>query len=248
MESVCGRYASTRTSAELAALFEVEDLTEGDLVPAYNVAPTDPAPIVRLSPAGPVLCVARWGLLPHWVRDPREAARMINARAETVAGSRVFGDAFAERRCLVPADGWYEWRISGDADPGHKRAARSARQPYFMTRPDAVVFGGVWSRWGTGVAARVTFSIVTMPAIGPLASVHDRMPLLLDASRWREWLHGSDPVTLLTPPSSAYCAELEIRPVSAAVGDVRKDGPELVRRVVVSDLESSTVDQSLTLF
>jgi putative SOS response-associated peptidase YedK len=238
---MCGRYASIRTAADLAALFEVEDLTEGDLVPDYNVAPTDPAPIVRLSAErGRVLSVARWGFLPSWARDSRDAARMINARAETIAGSRAFGDAFAGRRCLVPADGWYEWRKGGDG--------RAVKQPYFMTRPDPVVFGGVWSRWGVGEAARLTFGIITMPAIGALAEVHDRMPLLLDASRWATWLRGSEPETLLTPPSFDYCAEFEIRPISTAVGDVRKDGPELVRPVSVSDLDRSTVDRSPTLF
>jgi putative SOS response-associated peptidase YedK len=242
---MCGRYASTRTAADLAALFEVEDLTEGDLVPDYNVAPTDPAPIVRLAGEGPVLCVARWGFLPSWARDAREAARMINARAETVAGSRVFGEAFAQRRCLVPADGWYEWRKTGDADQG---VGRAAKQPYFMTRTGPVVFGGVWSRWGIGDAARITFSIITMPSLGELAAVHDRMPLLLDASRWVAWLRGSEPETLLTPPSSEYCAEFEVRPVSSAVGDVRKDGPELVRRAALSDPSMSTVDQAPTLF
>jgi putative SOS response-associated peptidase YedK len=246
---MCGRYASTRTAADLAALFEVEDLTDGDLVPDWNVAPTDPAPIVRVSAErGPVLCVARWGFLPSWARDTRDAARMINARAETVAGSRAYGDAFARRRCLIPADGWYEWRVEADADHRAGPARRSTKRPYFMTRTDRVVFAGVWSRWGSGDESRITFSIMTLPAMGELATVHDRMPLVLDSSRWDAWLQGNDPETLLTPPSSEYCAEFEIRPVSTAVGDVRKDGPELVRRVPVSDPDMSTVDLAPTLF
>src|SRR5688572_19752083 len=119
---MCGRYASIRSATDLAALFDVEDLTDGDLVPDYNVAPTDPAPIVRLaSPdaaaaAGSgrsVLTLARWGLVPAWARDGSGGARMINARVETVASSRVFGEAVRGRRCLVPADGWYEWRRVG---------------------------------------------------------------------------------------------------------------------------------------
>ncbi|MBX6751889.1 MAG: SOS response-associated peptidase [Micromonosporaceae bacterium] len=246
---MCGRYASTRSSADLAALFEVEDMTDGELVPSYNVAPTDPAPIVRVSAQrGPVLCVARWGFLPPWSRSPRDAARMINARAETVAGSRVYGEAFARRRCLVPADGWYEWRITSDTTERSGRAGRPVKQPYFMTRPDAVVFGGVWSVWGTGADARLTFSIITVPAVGDLAAVHDRMPLLIEPHRWVDWLRGSDMAGLLTPPSSNFCADIEIRPVSAAVGDVRKDGPELVHPHTVTDPDLSTVEFAPTLF
>lgn len=243
---MCGRYASTRSAADLAALFEVEDLTEGDLVPDYNVAPTDPAPIVRVSAErGAVLSVARWGFLPTWARDAREAARMINARSETIAGSRAFGAAFAQRRCLVPADGWYEWRSESGAD---RRPNLPAKRPYFMTRPDRVVFGGVWSRWGLGADSRITFSIITLPAIGELATVHDRMPMVIEPHRWTDWLQGTDSGAQLTPPSSEYCAGFEIRPISTAVGDVRKDGPELVRRVAVPDPDVSTVDRAPTLF
>jgi putative SOS response-associated peptidase YedK len=110
------------------------------------------------------------------------------------------------------------------------------------------VFGGVWSQWGTGTELRMTFSIITMPAIGALATVHERMPLLLDEPRWADWLSGSEPSKLLTPPPSEYRDGLELRPVSTAVGDVRKDGPELLRRVTVSDIDVSTVDSAPTLF
>ncbi len=267
---MCGRYASIRSATDLAALFDVEDLTDGELAPDYNLAPTDPAPIVRLV-SGPAagLTVARWGFVPAWARDASGAARMINARIETVASSRVFAEAVRERRCLVPAEGWYEWRRVG--------GLRSARQPYFMTRPEGVVFAGIWSvsagarvrppasgePLGNGDVASplVTFSIITMPAQGELATVHDRMPLLLEPSRWDAWLHsdeasrrsagaaGSTDVTaLLIPPSPAYCAEIEIRPVSTSVGDVRNDGPELVRRIALAPPQLSIVDDVPTLF
>jgi putative SOS response-associated peptidase YedK len=236
---MCGRYASTRSAADLAALFDAEDMTDGDLVPDYNIAPTDPAPIVHLMPDGTAaLRVARWGFLPSWAPDPTGAARMINARAETVERSRTFRDAFAQRRCLVPADGWYEWR----------RDSSGAKNAYFMTRPEGVVFGGIWSKWGQGELARITFSIITMPAIGALTGVHDRMPLQLDAFQLVAWLAGSNLETMLTSPSSQYCSGVEIRPVSAAVGDVRKDGPELVQRVVGATAPPSTVDRAPTLF
>src|SRR5690349_18997031 len=117
---MCGRYASTRSSTDLATLFDALDTTDEALVPDYNLAPTDPAPIVRVSASAGarVLAVARWGLVPAWSADGRGGARMINARAETVATSRAFAPSFERRRCLVPADGWYEWARTGPATGG----------------------------------------------------------------------------------------------------------------------------------
>jgi putative SOS response-associated peptidase YedK len=239
---MCGRYATTRGTADLSALFDA--LEEDDytpLPPDYNVAPTDPVPIVRTvdSEGARRLAVARWGLLPHWAKDPRSGARMINARAETVATSSAFASSFARRRCLIPADGWYEWLARPDG--GRKQA-------YFMTPRDGSVlaFGGIWAPWGTtgqgrgrGVGRaepdrsfRLTCSIVTMVARGPLAAVHDRMPLVLPADRWAGWLGGpADPEFLLAPPVIEFLEGIELRPVGPAVGDVRNDGPDLVARL-----------------
>jgi putative SOS response-associated peptidase YedK len=244
---MCGRYASTRSAADLASLFDAVDETEGGLAADYNVAPTDPVPIVRFTArtASRVLSVARWGLVPVWSRDTSGAARMINARAETVATSRAFARPFVERRCLVPADGWYEWQRLDAGDP------RGAKQPYFMTRGDGGVlaFAGLWSVWGAGDERLLTFSVLTLPAVGDLALVHDRMPLVLAPPRFHEWLSASDATGLLTPPSPEYAAGIELRPVGTAVGDVRNDGPDLVRAVPAPRLAQSTVDsQDLTLF
>jgi putative SOS response-associated peptidase YedK len=237
---MCGRYASTRSAADLAELFEAVDETEGGLVVDFNVAPTDPAPVVRLSARSeaPVLSVARWGLVPNWSRDASGAARMINARAETVTESRAFARSFQERRCLVPVDGWYEWR----------RIDGGKKQPYFMTRPESLVLAGIWSTWGAGSSRLLTFSILTRPALGDLSLVHDRMPLVLEPTQWAIWLREPDPAGLLTGPSADYCAGIELRPVAANVGDVRNDGPELIHRVAAPPLSVSTVDPSPTLF
>jgi putative SOS response-associated peptidase YedK len=226
---MCGRYATTRNAADLASLFEAIDDTDGALAPDYNVAPTDPVPVVRMSQrlGGTALSVARWGLVPPWAADPRVGARMINARSETIVTSSAYAISFARRRCLIPADGWYEWA----------RMPGGAKQPYFMTFPDGspVVFGGIWTVWDgparDGAGRRLTCSIVTLPAIGDLGAVHDRMPLLLPARRWTAWLTGPAGDDLLAPPPESLVAELEIRPVGAAVGDVRNDGPGLVARV-----------------
>ncbi|MFF0657132.1 SOS response-associated peptidase [Micromonospora tulbaghiae] len=218
---MCGRYATTRSAADLSALFSSTDET-GGVAADYNVAPTDPVPLVRLAPEGHrLLSLGRWGLLPQWSRSAAGAARMINARAETVATSRAYAPSFARRRCLVPADGWYEW----------VRLADGGRQPYFMTPRDGSVlaFAGIWSVWESAGAARLTFSVLTTAAVGELAEVHDRMPLLLSPERWAGWLGpAEEPAELLTPPDAGLLAGLEIRPVSRAVGDVRNDGPELI--------------------
>ncbi len=225
---MCGRYATTRTTTDLSALFDAVDETDGALGPDYNVAPTDPVPIVRVTSAGHrAVSAARWGLVPAWAKDPRSGARMINARAERVADAPAFARAFAKRRCLIPADGWYEWRPKE-----HGRG----KQPYYMTAPDGLVFAGLWAVWGSGPDRLITSSVVTMPARGDLTFVHDRMPLVLDRTRWANWLNASaDSVDLLDPPDDAFLAGLEIRPVGPAVGDVRNDGPGLIESVSISD-------------
>ncbi|WBB66608.1 SOS response-associated peptidase [Micromonospora sp. WMMD812] len=234
---MCGRYATTRSAGELSALFEADDETGDRLGPDHNVAPTDPVPLVRMTAEGHrVLAAARWGFLPHWSRTPAGAARMINARAETVATSRAYAGAFARRRCLVPADGWYEWVRAPDG-----------RQAYYMTPLDGSVlaFAGIWSVWGEGDDARLTFSVLTTAAVGELAEVHDRMPLLLPRDRWAPWLApAGDPGALLAPPSPDWLAGLEVRPVGPAVGDVRNDGPHLTERVPVA----RSAPEELTLF
>jgi putative SOS response-associated peptidase YedK len=197
------------------------------------VAPTDVVPVVRrpLRPDRPprVLSVARWGLLPHWAKDPRLGARMINARAETVTAAPAYADAFAARRALVPVDGWYEWlRLPG-----------GGKQPYFLTPVDGTVLAlaGLWSRWGP--QRLLTFTVVTTAAVGALASIHDRMPLLLPQSRWRSWLTDTQPS--LDPPDGSFLAGIELRPVGPSVGNVRNDGPALVRRMALPPQPAGTL-------
>ena len=235
---MCGRYATTRSPVDLSALFEATDDVEG-LEPDYNVAPTDPVPMVRMSADGRRLSVARWGLVPHWAKDPRAGARMINARAETVATSNAFAPSFAKRRCLVPADGWYEW----------VKFTTGGKQAYYMTPTDGQIcaFAGIWATWGPDKL--LTCSIVTIAAIDDLNLIHDRMPLLLPPDRWATWLDGPPSEDLLAPTPADLVAGLELRPVGAAVGDVRNDGPQLIARVSAPPLggmPDSPVD--LTLF
>jgi putative SOS response-associated peptidase YedK len=242
---MCGRYATSRSNLDLSALFEAADETDG-LEPDYNVAPTDPVPVVRVSASagGRVLSRARWGLVPAWAKDPKVGARMINARVETVVTSNAFAQSFAKRRCLVPADGWYEW-VRAEESP------KNTKRPYFMTLGDAepCVFAGLWTVWGQGEGRLLTCSIITTPAVDDLALVHDRMPLLLPPERWDSWLAGAPTPQLLAPTPPSHVARLELRPVGPRVGDVRNDGPDLIAKVPATPLRSSDVEPiDLTLF
>lgn len=215
---MCGRYATTRSDTDLSILFDAVNITEG-VEPSWNVAPTDPVPVVRVSQrhGARVLDSAKWGLLPPWAQDPRAGARMINARAETVATTPAFAPSFAKRRCLVPADGWYEWVRTG-----------KEKQAYYMTPLDGspLAFAGIWSMWGTDT---LTCSVVTTAALGGLAEVHDRMPLVLPRHRWPDWLAaGGDPAELLRPMTPAELEFIEVRAVRPDVGNVRNNGPELI--------------------
>lgn len=224
---MCGRYATTRSEADLSDLFDALDVTE-DLAPSWNVAPTDPVPVVRVSQSrdARVLDTARWGLVPPWATDLRGGARMINARSETVATSPAFAPSFARRRCLVPADGWYEWIRSGNQ-----------RRAFYMTPADGspLAFAGVWSAWGP--ESVLTCSVLTTAAAGELRRVHDRMPLILPRERWAGWLAGGgDPAELLQPMTERELAAIEVRPVGPAVGNVRNNGPELLAPPVEATL------------
>jgi putative SOS response-associated peptidase YedK len=241
---MCGRYATTRSSADLSALFDADDETHDGLAADYNVAPTDPVPIVRMSrSAGArVLTRVKWGLVPAYAKDTRGGARMINARAETVTKSGAFAPSFAKRRCLVPADGWYEWQRRGPKD----------KQPYFMTDPDGDVlaFAGLWAVWGRGDDRVLSCCILTAAALGDLTLIHDRMPLVLARDAWDAWLTAepADAERLLTP-SAEIVSGLEVRPVGVRVGDVHNDGPSLIERVDAPAVDALSQDRAdLTLF
>jgi len=258
---MCGRYASTRSAEDLVSEFDAVDASEGEqLHPDYNVAPTDRVHVVRRSRRAPelaaagalagggavmgserVVSVARWGLVPSWAKDPGMGARMLNARAESLVEKPAFRAAFARRRCLVPADGWFEWTPRQNA-PG--------KQAYFMTPSGGggLVFAGLWEVWGSGEDRLYTCTVVTTEAVGPLAAVHDRMPLVLPLHRWAAWLGEegtADPAMLLAPSPIELVEAVEIRPVGPAVGNVRNKGSELVALV---EADSDGIDLNPTLF
>jgi putative SOS response-associated peptidase YedK len=228
---MCGRYVAKRGLDDLAAEFEAEDALGEALRPDYNIAPTDLVPVVVLRHRsgdrdGPLvrqLRAAKWGLVPSWAQDTRRAAKLINARAETVTELPAFRSAVRRRRCLVPADGWYEWAPRPDG---------AGRQPIYLTPAggDVVGFAGLYEIWGQD--RLLTSSIVTTAALGRLTAVHHRMPLMLPRSSWAAWLDpGREDVTDLLMPDPGLVDGMELRPVGPAVGTVANDGPGLIEQV-----------------
>lgn len=254
---MCGRYASARKRIELLEEFSVQrDETGEALQPDYNVAPTKPVYAVVERAGTPAedaeaigadaaagfasadgevareLRVMRWGLVPFWARDARIGSRMINARAETVAEKPAFKRAFARRRCLLPADGYYEWQPL----PG------GGKQPVYISRSDGgcLALAGLYELWrdpavaADDPSARVwTTTVITTSAPDKLGMIHDRMPMIIDEASWADWLDpGEVPVSdlraLLRP---AVVSELTTWPVATLVNSVRHNGPQLIEPV-----------------
>ncbi|MEA2306107.1 MAG: hypothetical protein QOH43_3387 [Solirubrobacteraceae bacterium] len=216
---MCGRYAIAGPDpSQLRARFPVGESVE--IRRRWNVAPTDEVLTVTTTregePRGELL---RWGLVPHWAKDPGMGAKMINARAETVAEKPAFRDAFAGRRCLIVADGFYEWRREGGRP-----------QPMWITRADGepFAFAGLWATWhGPDEQVLRTCSIVTTRANDALAPIHDRMPVMLAPETEADWLDPAAPPELLHELlRPAPDREVAHRPVGYAVNSVRNDGPE----------------------
>ena len=244
---MCGRYSASLSTADLAAVFGIhdDDVRTEALAPSWNVAPTDPVHAVlerRVKdddgePTGEVrrqLRSMRWGLVPSWAKDLSVGARLINARAESVADKPAFRRALAARRCLLPADGYYEWM----------KLADGRKQPFFIQRRDdvPVVFAGLYEIWrdpaGPPDGPLVwSCSVVTTDASPAVREIHDRMPVLLDPAVWDRWTDPAyddvDALRALLIPAPPDV--LEAYPVSTAVSSVRNNGPELVTPVAADD-------------
>lgn len=263
---MCGRYASFRDAQDLADAFAVAppDVAPdaAALPPSWNVAPTDPVRVVVERHPRPQdaaesadddaarrsLRLARWGLVPGWAKDPSIGSRMINARVETLDTKPAFRKALAARRCLVPAEGYYEWQTPPEDAPAvvgsSGRRRRPPKQPFWIHPPDGgpLAFAGLYEFWRDPTRADddpqrwlVTMTIVTggAPTDDPaLAEIHDRQPVMLDPSRWDAWLDpdltDTDRVmALLRRPAPPLVAT----PVSTEVNAVGNDGPHLVEPV-----------------
>jgi putative SOS response-associated peptidase YedK len=175
---MCGRFTLTVTAETIADFFGLVEVPT--LTPRYNIAPTQLVAVVARAEAGRRLGWARWGLIPSWAPDPASVAyRMINARSETVEASGAFRDAFGRRRCLIPADGFYEWQAAG-----------KKKQPYHFTLRDRGPFGiaALWERWRGGEEDIVSCALLTTSANAAVGAVHDRMPVILPPAAFDRWL------------------------------------------------------------
>jgi putative SOS response-associated peptidase YedK len=223
---MCGRFTQQTSSSELARIFDAEDLAD-DPGGRFNVAPTDEAAVIVQREERRAVVRYRWGLVPGWASDTRMASRAFNARAETLAASPLFRDAFRRRRCLVPVDGFYEWLREG-----------SKRQPMRIHDPSGrpLALAGLWTGRqdvDTGEWRR-TFTIVTTRPNQLMAPIHDRMPVIVPPDAWADWLDPAPPNpgelrALLEPRDDVV---LDAYPVAPLVNNVRNDGPELVERYV----------------
>ena len=214
---MCGRYMLTSPVDALRQLFLFEQ--RPNLMPRYNIAPTQEVPIVRLTRDGAAreLLMMRWGLVPFWAKDLKIGNRLINARCETAHRQSAFREAFRQRRCLVPADGFFEWRREG-----------KARQPLLIRRRDQApfAFAGLWERWRDPSSESIvrSFTILTCPPNALVATVHDRMPVILAPEHRASWLDPStsDVGSLLVPCPAEW---LETLPVSSRVNSPKYDDP-----------------------
>ena len=246
---MCGRYAASRSPDDLVEEFEVDDRSEQVLPASYNVAPTQDVYAVlerppRGEPEAPVrrvLRVVRWGLVPSWAKSPSIGSRMINARMETVAEKPAFRKAFAARRCLLPADGYFEWY--GEV--------KGRKQPFFI-RPadgDVLAMAGLYELWRNPGAAEGedpwlwSATVLTTRATDDLGQIHDRMPLLVEKPRYAEWLDpsSSDPDALARLLVPAAPGLLRAYPVSTEVNNVKNDDPHLVEPIEVEPAPAGAV-------
>ncbi|GKQ40527.1 SOS response-associated peptidase [Streptomyces sp. A012304] len=244
---MCGRYVSTRRPEDLVQLFHVTDWrAEETLAPNWNVAPTDEvwAVLERAprdeseAPAERRLRPLRWGLVPSWAKDTKIGARMINARMETVHEKPAFRRAFTRHRCLLPADGFYEWQSAKDPATGKTR-----KQPYFVHPEDdqVMALAGLYEYWRDPSVRRdddpaawlMTCTIITTEASDAAGRLHPRMPLALAEDRYDAWLDPAhqDPDALRALLGRPADGHLEARPVSTAVNNVGNNGPQLLEEI-----------------
>ncbi|MBT8136074.1 MAG: SOS response-associated peptidase [Gammaproteobacteria bacterium] len=220
---MCGRFAFYAPAEAVTRIFGVED--PPDIEPRFNIAPTQFVPIIRADSDGErSVSMLRWGLVPFWAKDKAIGNRMINARAETLSEKPAYKSPFRKRRCIVPANGFYEWKKQG-----------SVKQPYFISHGGDKPFGmaGLWARWRDGEnddETLETFTIVTTAPNEAVAPLHNRMPAIIDTSHFTQWLDPENHDTaalqelLLPPPAEP----VTVWPVSRRVNDPKNDEAELV--------------------
>jgi putative SOS response-associated peptidase YedK len=225
---MCGRYASTLPPEAMRALFRY--LEQPNFPARYNIAPTQPIAIVRMAEGKRQFALVRWGLIPAWVKDPRAFSLLINARGESVNEKPAFRNAMKYRRCLVPADGFYEWKREGEK-----------KRPYFVRRRDGapIAFAGLWENWmGPNGEEVETAAIVTTTASRSIAHIHDRMPVIVPPEAFDFWLDPKvDAQTAAAVLTPAPDATIEAYEVSSAVNRTANDTAVLMEPLREPEVE-----------
>ena len=215
---MCGRYALHANPEVVALLFGLSEVPA--CAPRYNIAPASRVLIIRKNEAAMVPAIVRWGLVPRWARDPSIGAKMNNARAETVAEKPSFREAYRKRRCLIPANGFYEWKPEG-----------GRKQPYYIypSNGELFAFAGLWEAWSGPTGPLETCAIITTEANEKMSAVHDRMPVILAPRDYSKWLAGGEcgqyGQGLLRPCAADV---IGIRRVSRAFNSASNDVPGLI--------------------
>ncbi|MDD4767811.1 MAG: SOS response-associated peptidase [Desulfotomaculaceae bacterium] len=219
---MCGRFTLYVDSKKLNTVFHLTN-NIFDYVPRYNIAPGQQIAVITQYDGGRVFSYMRWGLIPPWAKDAKMGYRLINARSETVDNKPAFKVSFRHRRCLIPADGFYEWKKN------------NAKQPVYISMPGKAVFAfaGIWTQWTPPQGSTInSCSIITTAANETIRSIHDRMPVLFDQEQqFQAWLEQNDPLELkkLLQP---YAGPLAAYPVSTAVNAAKHDSPQLIEKTV----------------
>lgn len=237
---MCGRYSNTKDLSELAKAVELV-CRIAFFAPRYNIAPTQTAPVICLENNQPSMKVMRWGLIPAWSKDETVGGKMINARVETLREKPSFRQALEKRRCLIPADSFYEWKVS-----------EGKKQPFrvMLKSGEQFCFAGLWEKWVRPASSGQldsdldeappsqtveSFTIITTQANETMAPLHDRMPVIVDPKHYRWWLLNDRPNSelFMMPLNHQRHDPLKIYPVSNLVNDVKTDDPRCVEPVLI---------------
>lgn len=224
---MCGRYAATLPPEMMQALYSL--LNSIDMVPRYNIAPTQPVAAIWEEGGRREAHFARWGLVPRWVKDPREFPLLVNARVETMAEKPAFRDALKHGRCIIPASGYYEWHTNPD----------KSKQPYYITFADdrPMALAGLYATWSGPEGEEIdSLATITVPTNDQLSEIHHRMPAILEGAAIEDWLNVRD----VRADSAAQLAlplpdgALKFHPVSTRVNSARDDDPGLIAPVTLA--------------
>ncbi len=219
---MCGRMTLTLPQEAMRQIFKAQPANDLPAVPNFNICPTNQVHVVRTDDGQRRLLPMRWGFLPRWYKTASDGPLLINARAETIAEKPAFREAARARRCLIPCSGFYEWTKTPEGE----------RLPWYITRADGeiMVFAGIWQDWAQEGEVLTTCAVVTCAAAGPVAQIHARMPVVLEAEDWALWLgeEGKGAAVLMKPAAPDV---IRFHRVGKAVNSNRASGPELIEPV-----------------